>query len=377
MMNFFLTDYIYPIREKVFLSNNLGICFDNPRTDEEIEAVTEYIRQAYSIESAFQYSEKDINEAIVEFLRQYSQQDDYISEFGDAYSKLSAYEILARMWIVARYNDEGLHDALTKEGQKLAEEGRYGFFMLEDDNPIIKNSHQLLDYCHLVSVLIHTAQDYYEGKSFILDTRTHWFEDIKPNHFLCIQFFMFVAFSGAQEVAEKDENRWLYFPVAKEKLIETGKLIDNLLDSDAKDKLLYVASLLKNAGHDIKEDKTKLVVLVSIIELLLTHNPNFERYNVEDSINKQFQLKGATLIYLNDKSRNVNQLKARLREIYGLRSGVAHGDFKSVTKYVDSAKKKGEEFPISTVISELYIYLRAIIIEYLLDDKFVDFLKDG
>ncbi len=377
MMNFLLTDYIYPIREKVFLSNNLGICFDNPRTGEEIEAVTEYIRQAYSVESAFQYSEKDINQAIVEFLSQYSQEDDYISKFRDNHSNLSAYEILARMWIVARYNDEGLHDAITNEGKEIVEKGQHGFFMFEDDNPIVKNSRQLLDYCHLVSLLIHTSQDYYEGRSFILDTRTHWFQEIKPNHFLCIQFFMFVAFSGSREVAEKDENRWLYFPVVRERLIETGNLIDNLLVSEAKDKLLYVASLLKNAGRDIKEDKTKLVVLVSIIELLLTHNPSFERYNVEDSINKQFQLKAATLIYLNDKSRNVNQLKARLRGIYGLRSGVAHGDFKAVTKYIEVGKKKGEEYPISAVISELYTYLRAIITEYLLDDIFVDFLKDG
>lgn len=281
------------------------------------------------------------------------------------------------MWIVARYDDGGLHDALKKEGKELAEEGHYGFFMLEDDHPIVKNSRQLLDYCHLVSLLIHTAQDYYEGRSFILDANSGWFQEIKPNHFVCIQFFMFTAFSGEREVAEKDDTRWLYFPAVKERLIEIGKLIDNLLNSKAKDKLLYVASLLKNAGHDIKEDKTKLVVLVSIMELLLTHNPKFDRYNVEDSINKQFQLKAATLIYLNDKSRNINHIKARLNEIYGLRSSVAHGDFKAITKYFETAKKKDEKFPIGTVIGELYIYLRAIITEYLLDDNFVDFLKDG
>ncbi|HMM99737.1 MAG TPA: HEPN domain-containing protein, partial [Anaerolineales bacterium] len=229
----------------------------------------------------------------------------------------------------------------------------------------------------LVSLLIHTAQDYYEGRSFILDANSGWFQEIKPNHFVCIQFFMFTAFSGEREVAEKDDTRWLYFPAVKERLIEIGKLIDNLLNSKAKDKLLYVASLLKNAGHDIKEDKTKLVVLVSIMELLLTHNPKFDRYNVEDSINKQFQLKAATLIYLNDKSRNINHIKARLNEIYGLRSSVAHGDFKAITKYFETAKKKDEKFPIGTVIGELYIYLRAIITEYLLDDNFVDFLKDG
>jgi len=375
-MNFLITYYIYPIREKFLLSGNLGIYFDNPRTDEEVEAVTEYIHQAYSIESAFQYSEKAINQALQEFLSHYSQKDEYISEFRNAVSELSPYEILAKMWIVARYDDGGEHGALNKKVKELAEEGHYGLFMLEDDNPIVKNSGQLLDYCHLFSLLIHTEQDY-EGRSFILDANSGWFIKIKPNHVVCILFFMFTAFSGERKLVEKDENRWLYFPAVKERLIEISKLIDNLLNSEAKDKLLYIAGLLKNAGHDIEEEKTKLVVLVSIMELLLTHNPKFDRYNVEDSINKQFQLKAATLIYLNDKSKNINHIKARLNEIYGLRSSIAHGDFKAITKYFETAKKKDDKFPIDTVIGELYIYLRAIITEYLLDDNFVDFLKDG
>jgi hypothetical protein len=377
-MNFLLTNYIYPIREKILLSKSLGIYLDNPRTDKEIEAVTKYIYQAYSTESAFQFSEEIISDGIEKFLGEYSKEDEYIDKFYTAHSQTKPYEILARMWIVARYDDEGQHDAITQEGERLKEEGQRGFFfMLEEDNPILKKSRELLDYCHLVSLLIHTAQDYYEGRSFILDTHEDWFQEIKPNHLLCVQVFMFMNFTAYRDVTEKDETRWLFLPAIREQLTGITKLIDEILNGNQKDKLLYIASLLKNAGYDIKEDKTKLVVLVSIIELLLTHNPDFNRFNVEDSINKQFQLKGATLIYLNDKSGDINQIKVRLKEIYGLRSSIAHGDFKAVTKYIENAKKKGEDFPISVIISELYIYLKAIITEYLRDNKFVDFLKDG
>ncbi len=374
-MNFLLTNYIYPLRERFPLSANLQLYLDNPRTDREVLAVTEYIRQAYKIESAFQYSEEAINQGLKQFLSEYSREDEYISDFYKTYGQREPYELLARMWIVARYNDEGLHETLRQEGKRLAEEGHVGFFMLEDDNPIIKNSRQLLEYSHLISLLIHTSGELYEGKTFILDGNEGWFQEIRPTHFACIAFFMFMAFTGSSEVARKDDQRWLFFPAVREELMRVGRLLDDAFSRNLEEKLLYIASLLKVAGSDIKDDKAKLVMLVSIIELLVTHNPDFSRFNVEDSINKQFQLKAATLIYLNDKSRNIDQIKRRLKQIYALRSAIAHGDFRSVTKYVEKAKKKGEEYPISMMISELYDYLRAIIMEYLRDDKFVDFLK--
>jgi len=376
-MNFLLTNYIYPLKEKVLLSKELDIYFDNPRTDKEIHAVTQYIIQAYSIESAFQFSEEIIQHEVKEFLDEYSKKEDYIREFYAVSGNLNQYEILARMWIVARYNDEGLHIALNEEGKKMREEGQHGFFLLEDDSPIIRNSRQLVDYSHLVSLLTHTTNEYYVGRSFILEESEDWFQEIKPNHLLCVQFLMFSMFTGHDSLAQTDENRWLYFPAAQQELIEIGRLLDNALGRESKDKLLYIASLLKNAGSDIKEDKTQLVVLVSILELLLTHNPDFNRFNVEDSINKQFQLKGATLIYLHDRSKDIYQLKARMKEIYGLRSGIAHGDFKSVTNYIEAAKKKGENYPFSALISELYGYLRAIIMVYLQDEKLVEFLKES
>lgn len=374
-MNFLLTDYIYPIRERIPLSENLQIYLDNPRTDREVLAVTEYIRHAYQIESAFQYSEEAIGQGLKQFLDEYSKADEYVGEFYKSYGQREPYELLARMWIVARYDDKGLHEALRQEGKRLAKEGHIGFFMLEDDHPIIKNSRQLLEYSHLISLLVHTTGELYEGRSFILDNNESWFQEMRPSHFACIQFFMFMAFTGHPEVARKDDQRWLFFPAVQEELIKVGRLLDDAFSRNVKEKLLYIASLLKIAGDDIKDNKAKLVMLVSIIELLVTHNPDFSRFNVEDSINKQFQLKAATLIYLNDRSRNIDQIKQRLKQIYALRSAIAHGDFRAVAKYVDKAKKKGEEYPISTMISELYDYLRALIMEYLQDDKFVDFLK--
>ena len=119
-------------------------------------------------------------------------------------------------------------------------------------------------------------------------------------------------------------------------------------------------------------------MLTSIIELLLTHNPDFNRFNVEDSISKQFQLKASILIYLNDKTVDINGVKSRLKTIYQQRSNIAHGNFAAVNKYISSlSKKEGKEEYFDELVVDLYKYLRAILEEYLKDIRFVDFLKEN
>jgi hypothetical protein len=111
---------------------------------------------------------------------------------------------------------------------------------------------------------------------------------------------------------------------------------------------------------------------------LLTHNPDFSRFNVEDSISKQFQLKASILIYLNNKTRSINAVKNRLRTIYQQRSNIAHGNFQAVEKYIQSlSKKEGEEEYFDDLIVDLYGYVRAILEEYLKDQALVEFLKNN
>jgi hypothetical protein len=139
-----------------------------------------------------------------------------------------------------------------------------------------------------------------------------------------------------------------------------------------------VGGLLKIVAHDTRDKKTRLMLLTSIIELLLTHNPDFSRFNVEDSISKQFQLKASILIYLNNRTRDINAVKNRLRTIYQQRSNIAHGNFQAVEKYIQSlSKKEGEEEHFDDLIVDIYGYVRAILEEYLKDQALVEFLKDN
>lgn len=347
---------------------------DNPRTKEEINYVKEYITQAYKYDSAFWASEEDLFPYIQEFIEAKSQSDDYLEKLKGKYSKFSAYDILARMWVIARYDDEGQIKELERESQERKKQGIEGYvtFLLEE-HPIIKNSYQLTGICHLISLLTN-PEELRGGHSFILDYDHDWFSKdriVRPSTRVAMQTMLFLM-SWKRPDPTSDLG---YLPALLDKIVRISELIDNALDSDSRDNLLYACSLLRTAGHDVNDEKTKLVILVSIIEMLLTHNPDFNRYNVEDSINKQFQLKGSTLIYLHDKSIDIFAVKNRLKEIYGLRSGIAHGDVKGITKFVNNKKKKGDEYPLDNIVEELYKYLQAIITLYLEDSKFVEFLK--
>ncbi len=84
------------------------------------------------------------------------------------------------------------------------------------------------------------------------------------------------------------------------------------------------------------------------------------------------------LIYLDDKSRDLDQIKNRLKVIYGLRSNIAHGNFVAVSRYVERlSRTEGEEEYFSDLITDLYSYIRAILTEYLKDPALVEFLKEN
>ena len=69
-------------------------------------------------------------------------------------------------------------------------------------------------------------------------------------------------------------------------------------------------------------------------------------------------------------------IKRRLRIIYTQRSNIAHGNFKAVEKYIRNlSKKEGQEEYFEDLVVDLYVYIRAILEEYLKDITFVEFLK--
>lgn len=383
-MNILMTTYIYPLAEKMLLSEKLNAYLDNPRTDEEIEAVTGYIRRAYISESAFrfpEYSDEDIvtlEGIILRFCEGFSDADPYVKQFCDTYDRGSLYEFMARMWIVARYDDEGQIEVERQRRKEYRDKGELVVALYEQEHPILRNSRRLVEYSYLLSLLTHTHDDY-TGYSFVLDSDPSQFGLDEVNTKLCLYFFIFGLLSQeSREDVESEELRWQLFPFIRPELEGNARLLDAAFEAGFEDKLMYVASLLKTVGEDLADEKFKLVILVSIIELLLTRNPDHSRFNVEDSISKQFRLKVGLLVYLNDKSRDLDEIEARLKTIYSMRSNIAHGNFTAVNRYIGRlSTREGEEEYFSDLISDSYVYIRAIVTELLRDTKLVEFLKEN
>lgn len=380
-MNFLMTFYIYPLSEEIVLSHHLSFNLDNPRTDEEISIVKDYLLKAYDSEGDEQipiHSNEPIEtleNILLDFQEEFSGSDEYIARFFHSYERDKIFEFIAKMWVIARFDDEG-EIQLINEGLRQREaQGLSSVVWLDNDHPIVHNSERLVSYSYLLSLLTHSEGSDYFGRSFILDP--HQITRFQPVKSLWIDFFMFATgVKGGRDVLA--ELEWIFLPFALDNLRENIGLLDKAFRDGLTEKLLYIGGILKIVSHDVRDVKVALVMLTSIIELLVTHSPNTNRFNVEDSISKQFQLKASILIYLNDKSKGINDIKRRLKTIYEQRSNVAHGNLGEIHRYVSKlSKKEGEEEYFEDLKSDLYKYIRAILEEYLKDRPFVDFLKDS
>jgi hypothetical protein len=388
-MNFIITRYIYPLKEKVVLSQKLGFHLDNPRTEHEIQLIKEYWEKAYlplvgnkafSINGETFFS---FEPYLIEFKEKFAVQDEYIAKIFQEYTEKDFFGFLARITVLAYFDDGGETISIDNEVQALKSEGKeHVFVLLDNENPLVANSKKLVQYSFLLSLLFQNEHSDYNGLSFLLHDETYQpsksYDDY-ANFGALMSYF--IAFGHnllryGENFDDSDDRTWLFWPVAKDLIFEQCNLIENAIQEGLADKLLYIGNVLQIAQHTT-DIKVRIVMLTSIIELLLTHNPATNRFNVDDSINKQFQLKTSILVYLNDKSKDLNTVKKRLQTIYQQRSNIAHGNFGELEKHVRGLPKKQEnKESLSDLVSDLYFYLRAILDTYLRDRQFVEFLKD-
>jgi hypothetical protein len=380
-MEFLITQYIYPLAERLPLSRRLGFWLDNPRTELEISVVEDYLMRAY--ESGYDYklpvsSDEPIvtiEDTLLRFYNSLSHEDEYVSRFFETYTREGIFTFLARMWVIARFDDEGIGDELREEHQKMRAEGVHGFFVLDDAHPLIAKSEALADYCSLLSLLVHSEGDDYFGRQMLIDT-----ESVNPTEPVqrVWQEFMIFGMASYRYPNLQDSLNWMFLPSVRAIMSEVASRLEEAFGDGREEELLYVGGVLKTAAQRGLDVRTRVVLLTSIIELLLTHSPDSSRYNVEDSINRQFQLKASILVYLNDRHRDINAIKKRLGIIYSQRSNIAHGNFQAVEKYKRSlSKKEGAEEYFDDLVIDLYLYIRAIIEEYLKDKMLVELLKSG
>lgn len=154
-MNFIFTKYIHPIEKPIEISKKMKFKLDNPRTEEEIELVLSHLEKSlnspdevYEHEPQFKIPINltketqgvlTVESAINDLHKNYSEHDSYLKSFFEINKDLKVLDKLARMWIIARFDDEGEYERLRESAKEMREEGHFGFFMLEKGNPIIDN----------------------------------------------------------------------------------------------------------------------------------------------------------------------------------------------------------------------------------------------
>ncbi|RLA74344.1 MAG: hypothetical protein DRG11_05200 [Epsilonproteobacteria bacterium] len=389
-MNFFLTTYIFPIQHEIILSNKLNFKLDNPRTKDEINIIKENLKVSLdSPDKMYKHNKYmripinnidenmlSIEKALQKFYKKYKD-NNYIHDFYLLNNDCDILEQLAKMWIIARFS-ESKNQKLKEEHETIIKIGHKYLKMLDDNHPKIQNSDNLINFSYLLSVLINNEKDEYCGTGFILHSDINRLLEPMLDLHLNSTVMMF-SIQAYRECSGNRQPEWeTNFEYIKDIIINNSKKIEKLLSGDIKEKLLYISNLLKEASNT-SDEKLKLMSYVSILELLLTHNPDEHKYNVENSIAKQFQTKIAILVYLHlDRKEDLKQLKNKLKIIYNQRSNIAHGNFKKYKNYVDSlSKKEGTEEYFTDLITDTIYFIRIILSEYIEDVDFVDFLKEN
>ena len=79
---------------------------------------------------------------------------------------------------------------------------------------------------------------------------------------------------------------------------EILKIVGLIKDRYNSYKFRHLCKIIDKMG-DTQDDSLILLSLVSIIEMLITHNPENSRFNVEESISRQFINKTTFLLYEN------------------------------------------------------------------------------
>lgn len=168
----------------------------------------------------------------------------------------------------------------------------------------------------------------------------------------------------------------------------TQKMEDLFEDNRFVEIFKYISNAIYVADNSY-DDRTSILIYSSVIESLLTHKPDYNRFNVEDSISKQFALKTCIILEKECKDYDIEKYCERCKMFYSIRSDIAHGNVENYSKTIkqfDKLYTKSEDFKdvetsydvvLETVRTELRNILYHVLKFYLKDKKYVDFIKNN
>ena len=374
-MNIILLKGIFPLKNKIVLSKKWGIVLDNPKTKDEIEFVRNFLKskvdfqKSKKLEEYFLVSDKKavihqkyLEQSLKSLEKQHKDNKFFDKTFLGRAKTGNYYDCLTKSWLIVRFDDKGFFKDLRKFSRKVRKEKK-GFVMLEGNELGLQREDRALKFISILDLLF---LDKFKGslkKTIILT-------DDKPMTHTMLMIYINGIAHGRTIHKEFD---YFTIPDNLEKIIELSKGIEKLSAEQA-EKILFIGETIKSINEHHLESKMMFIMLVGILEFLLTHNPDAYRFNVEDSIRKQFQLKVGVVL---NKILNMDLDTAsqRLKQIYDVRSAIAHGDFSSIKNIIKKQRIKDKDFDIFDLVEEVFSYVSAVVQTYTKEPAFVDSLK--
>jgi len=381
-MQYFLTSILFPIEQAIPISTEVPFKFENPKTPEEIKHVktilTEHLKkhQWFKKKSDFNLHKEYFKESIIKIETPNYSDSQFVMNFFQGYKDEEFFDFITKMWVIIKYEDDNESKVIEQNFKALIEnKGIKSAVNNEILNKTYGNREVTLNYCVLLSLLSQETKNYITG-DMVLDYESMSFLEIGNRLASCLMIFWLERW-GFKSEPMLDKIK--FFPIGSNFIKDNSKKLDSLISIIGKERLLYLGNILLLSNNTYTKDyKIKILLLTGLLESLLTHNPDFNRYNVEDSISKQFQLKGSVLIHLNNKEMDIKQIKKDLDDIYKIRSSIIHGDFKKLEKIrKEYPKKEGEKSEFREVVSNLYVFIKAILEEYIKNPSLIDFIKEN
>lgn len=393
MGHYLLTSFIEPLKRKIPLSSEFGYYFDNPRTKGEVRKIKKILLKAWEqsgIWGTWGYwrlpltNETEEGVITYEFLieklllaktklwtREISEQIEFLK--GD---KDRVLEFFSKNWIILRIDNEETRaeEARLKSWYK-AMKARWekGFIMLDDDHVFFVRENRACGVSHIISMLATSGVDWYSWKSFLLTKDTYRAEEFYPD--IAYLNTLFNSLLSQNSRVDDTELSFSNFECFYKKAKPAIALLDKAFKTKKVDldKLDYIGKRL-NDVYVLKNEYSALLEIIGLIEMLLTHQPDYYRFNIEDSISKQFILKTAIVSYEKNGDLSLAECKKKLKSLYEQRSNIAHWNFDRIQKFKKNLK---EDEYYEDLIIDAYFFLKNVLTAYLEDPEYIDFLKDN
>lgn len=385
-----LTKYAYPIDKSHLKTFFNGIYFDNPRTNEEIKYVATILKKLNMKEIRLPEEQYQVGEGYItlrmlaeEFLRNYCN-DNVVNNFYQKHGKeKNIYKLLAKMWVIVRcdtvLDEEQLKGLFTikintDSFNSPAHQKKIKDIELPPNYNLV-NEEQIFKYLNFISFMLNPNEIY---SSLLINNKY----GILENN-IGMELFPLLMQTFMTKTSYLKEFPYCTFDHIMKGIMRIVTLVGDRFNTY---KFKHICKVIN--GLNYSDSDSTLLSLISIIEMLLTHNSENSRFNVDESITRQFIHKTTFLLYENDNTINLQKTKDELKLAYQLRSDITHGNFENMNTTLKKLHKfynlneNGQgidydslESSVSYLNESITKYVKVILKVYLIDETKLEIIK--